>query len=145
MSESPRTGPYAAAAQKYRAAGWLGVLPVGNKPAEKGPPPSGYTGHEGTDPTDDQVADWVAKRGDRNLALRLPKNMVGIDVDAYDGKAGGETLDVLESELGSLPETWVSTARMDGISGIRFFRVPEQFRPGGDLTGGIELVWHGHR
>ncbi len=108
MSESPRTGPYAEAASKYRAAGWLGVLPVGYKPAEKGPPPRGYTGHEGTDPTDDQVADWVAKRGDRNVTLRLPKNVVGIDVDAYDGKAGGETLDVLESELGSLPETWVS-------------------------------------
>ena len=145
VSESPTTGPYAEAASKYRAAGWLGVLPVGNKPAEKGPPPRGYTGHEGTDPTDDQVADWVAKRGDRNLALRLPKNVVGIDVDAYDGKTGGETLDALESELGPLPKTWVSTARMDGISGIRFFRVPEQFRPSRDLTGGIELVWHGHR
>ena len=139
------SGPYAEAAGRYRDAGWAGVLPVGNGPAEKGPPPSGHTGHAGADPSADQINEWAKTHGDRNIGLRLPEDIVGIDIDAYDDKAGGQTLAELETKLGQLPATWVSTARHDGRSGIQLYQVPEGFAARRDLSGGIELIRHEHR
>ena len=54
----------------------------------------------------------------------MSDQQIGIDVDHYGNKSGGDTLKALESKLGPLPATAVSTARDDKISGIRFYRVP---------------------
>ncbi len=149
------TDGYGQWAQHYRSRLWTGVLPL--PPRQKTPPPGGYTGRGGKTPTDEQIAAWSAKHADGNLALRMPSDIIGIDVDAYeyefkdqDGvlrqgvKTGDQTLWALEAELGPLPATWRSSARGDGPSGIRWFRVP----PGllwHDVGLHTELIWWGHR
>lgn len=109
----------------YRDAGWRGVLPL--PPASKFPPPKGFTGYDGAWPTNAQIDLWIADRpADSNLMLRLNHGLVGIDVDAYDDKTGGRTLEEAESRWGALPPTYRSSARADDeVSGHRVFRVPE--------------------
>ena len=155
------TGPYACGARSYGIAGWTGVLPI---PARrKNSPPAGFTGAAGADPTDDQVVRWITEDGNRNLALRLPNGVIGIDVDAYPTKRGGETLRVAEQAWGRLPSTWRSSSREDDpLSGIRFYRVPDGTRlagvvkiedgravalEAGSEDGGadVEIVQHHHR
>jgi hypothetical protein len=110
-------------AQTYYQRGWEGVLPL--PPGAKTEPPKGYTGDTGRYPTQAQVAGWASTHAAGNVALRLPDNVLGLDVDAYEGKLGGQTLAALEARLGRLPATWVSTSREDGSgSGIRLFRAP---------------------
>lgn len=80
----------------------------------------------------------------RNLGLRMPPGVIGIDVDAYDGKKGAVTLAELEDKAGSrLPPTWVLTARDDRSSGIRLFRVPPDTKLA-DQTD-IEMIQRHHR
>jgi hypothetical protein len=82
---------FAEYAGAYRAAGLIGtlLLPAGMK----FPPPAGFTGEDGRWPADEDIATWSARAGDAfNLALRLPEDLLGIDVDSYDGKPGGATL-----------------------------------------------------
>lgn len=72
-----------------------------------------------------------------NIGLRLNTievdgkkfDLVGIDVDHHpedkdDPKNGGEQLEYLEKKFGKLPDTWTSSARVNGIAGIRFYRAP---------------------
>ena len=76
-------------------------------------------GHHGRDarwPSLDTVDMWSQTYGNRNVALVLPPDVIGIDVDGYAGHNGSETLVELERELGPLPPTYMSTARDDGIS-----------------------------
>lgn len=114
---------YGSVAQTYYQRGWEGVLPL--PPGAKTEPPKGYTGDTGRYPTQAQVAGWASTHAAGNVALRLPDNVLGLDVDAYEGKLGGQTLAALEARLGRLPATWVSTSREDGSgSGIRLFRAP---------------------
>lgn len=142
--------PYAAHAFAYRRAGWQGVLPIPTPPAGtppgKGPPVSGYTGakHDDVWPSAADIQTWIDFNPERgNISLRMPRRVLGIDVDAYDGKAGAATLAKWEAQWGELPPTIMSTSRGDG-SGIRLFRVPERPSWRGE-EGGIELIWHGHR
>lgn len=108
---------------------------------------------EGTD----AGADWG---GGENLGLRMRYDVVGIDVDHYDNKRGGDDLRELEQRLGKLPRTWVSSARLDGKSGTRFFRLPKKYLPSQeeDSIGGlfglsfsgkaakaIDVIQFGHR
>lgn len=137
------TGPYASAAQLYRDAGWVGVLPIVGKRV----PPAGYTGYNAAWPTDAVVQDWVNVRGRDNIGLRLPDDILGIDVDAYDGRKGLETIEWYESQLDCvLPLTHRVSARTDG-SGIRFFRVPTGLSWKSDLGTGsnVEIIRSGHR
>lgn len=134
--------PYADTADNYWAAGWRGVLPLPYK-AKKNPP-AGYTGSTGTDPAYPDVATW-AQDGARNICLRLPAHVIGIDVDAYGDKAGAYTLREREAEWGPLPPTWRSTSRDDGISGIRLFRIPVGLAWPGEVGPGIETVRRDHR
>lgn len=155
--------PYPLAAADYYEAGWLGTLPVPYK--EKHPVPTGWTGDGAPYPDEAQVARWCGKRNGKlrggfkgrpemakagnlsytpgNIALRMPPNVVGIDVDLYDGKAGAETLADAVARWGELPPTWMSTSRRDG-SGIRYFQVPTGLK-WRDVGPGVETIKWYHR
>jgi Bifunctional DNA primase/polymerase, N-terminal len=89
-------------------------------------------------------------RGLLNLAGRLPRGMVGWDVDAHSGKRGALTLAEHEARFGTLPPTWVVTARDPrSPSGIRLYRVPLDWSGPGYLRtadgkyGNVDLIdWH---
>jgi Bifunctional DNA primase/polymerase, N-terminal len=139
---------YKTGAPLYLDAGWTGVLPL--PPKKKSPPPTGYTGWNGKDPSSKMIETWCNEtvgeyQAASNIAIHMPDGTVGIDVDHYDGKTGGATLAQIENELGKLPDTYISTSRNDGISGIRWFRVEPGLRwptgPGED----IEFIHKGHR
>lgn len=140
-------GPYAAVAWQYRRAGWDGVVPLPVR--AKKPVPSGWTGGEGAWPSGGDVQAWIdGPQGAGNVALRLPGDVVGIDVDAYPGKSGGATLAEAEARYGALPETWRSGSREDAVSGIRLYRIPAgtvfKGQPWG-RNGGIEMIQRHHR
>lgn len=129
------------------------MLPLGAAAGKKYPPPNGFTGHGNPDPSGSDIEAWIETHGDRNVGLRAPAGVIGLDVDAYikDGKlrGGAEALTELQSRFGELPATWVSSAR-PAPSGIRWFRVPLELdgRPinwPGEAAKGIEIIQHGHR
>ena len=84
------TGPYASAAAAYWQAGWRGIVPL---PARaKKNPPSGFTGSTGVDPSYADLDAWATgPEGSGNIALRMPRDVIGIDVDAYGDKLGRQT------------------------------------------------------
>jgi putative DNA primase/helicase len=138
------TGPYAAAARVYRELGWQGVIPVVGK-SENIPP--GFTGGYLTYPENPQVELWISVRGADNVALRLPDDVIGIDVDAHHSRPGLDTITWWESQLDEeLPLTWHSTSRTDG-SRILFYRVPSGLAWRSDLgrTSGVEIIRQQHR
>lgn len=75
--------------------------------------------------------------------------VVGIDVDDYeDGekvKEGHAQLMELMSELGDLPETWTSSSRDDGKSGIRYFLAPAEYGYKGKIASHIDVIQQAHR
>ena len=111
-----------------------------DKPAGKAPWHSGVTGYNGHDAHPDKVKGWPAnvarriangERGILNLGMRMPVGGIGIDVDAYDGKRGLQTIAEREARLGKLPPTYRLTARLyEEGSGIRLYRVPSSPWPG---------------
>lgn len=116
------TGPYARAARLYRELGWPSVLPVVGKKVNL---PAEFSGGHLNWPTAEQTEQWINARGADNVVLRLPDNVIGIDVDAHDGGSGLETIEDWELQVGvTLPPTWSSTSRIDGTR-IMFYRVPE--------------------
>jgi len=127
------------------------VLPIGKQPGRKYPPPSTFTGHGKPDPSGADIEAWLdGPEADRNIGLRLPAGVLGLDVDAYPGKRGGESLTALVAAHGPLPPTWITTARTDGVSGIRLFQVPthidgHEINWPGEAGKHIELIQHGHR
>lgn len=135
--------PYGDNAEHYWSAGWRGILPL--PPNRKEPPPYGYTGANGEWPSFADVFAWAEENPSANIALRLPSNVLGIDVDCYSGKVGRRTLDNAISRWGPLPLTWVSTSRDDGVSGIYLFRVPDDLRWPGEVGPAIELIQRRHR
>jgi bifunctional DNA primase/polymerase-like protein len=133
---------YGAASEIYWQRGWRGILPI---PARaKKYPPTGYTGHDGIDPSYADITAWGEDRPGDNIALRLPVDVVGIDVDAYGTKTGAATLAEAERHWGKLPPTYRTTSRTDGASGIKLFRVPGATKFA-DLGGDVETVQHTHR
>ena len=115
---------YARGAPLYWEAGWRAPLPF--LPRTKSPPLTGWTGYDGRWPDEEQINQWARERPRlSNLGNRLYYGVIGIDVDAYDTKTGGQTLAEAESRWGPLPPTYRSTSRIDDdVSGIRVFRVP---------------------
>lgn len=143
-ADQPAARPYESAAEQYWTAGWRGILPLPF--GRKSPPPEGWTGWEGDEPSYADVMAWTEDRAHSNVGLRMPPDVLGIDVDSYGDKRGRLTLEECEAKWGGLPPTWRSTSRDDGISGIRFFRVPPGLEwPGVLPGGGVELVHRGHR
>jgi hypothetical protein len=113
---------YAEQAWPLHASGIGSPLPIPH--AAKTPPPAGFTGRNGVDPSGADVHAWGEDRGGDNIACRLADGVLGIDVDAYAPKNGAASLVALEARLGPLPASVVLTSRDDGISGIRLYRVP---------------------
>lgn len=137
--------PYADGVPVYVARGWDGLIPI--RKGTKIPAMSDVTGYSGRQVTGQEAVELSQKKQYSycNLGLRLPRGLVGVDVDDYGDKEGLNTLNRLSNELGELPATPYSTARGHGVSGIRFFRVPEglDFEPvfGPD----IECIRSAHR
>jgi hypothetical protein len=137
----PKVYGYGTAQSDYLTGGWTSVLPLPT--GQKFPPAKGWTGKDAPWPDEDQHRQWAEQHEDGNLALRLPPGVLGIDVDAYGDKHGDETLAKLEAEHGPLPETWISSSRDDGVSGIRLYRVPEGLTWKNQPD--IEVIHAGHR
>lgn len=134
--------PFKQYAMEYARRGWI---PLPLPPGEKSPPPSGTTGHHPT-PTLEQIENWVADEADRaNIGLRMPDGVIGIDIDAYSGKLGGRSFGELVDAWGTLPDTWTLSARADGLSGIRFYRVPAGRHWPGELAPDIQVIQYRHR
>lgn len=154
--------PFADTAPIYRSLGWLGTLPLPER--AKHNPPDGWTGGHDRDPDDATVAAWASNGyASGNIAVRMPADVVGLDVDAYDclrpwlnpttgqveqrqvSKRGAETLAELEATLGPLPATWRSSAR-SAPSGIYWLRVPAGVViTESAIPGDIEIIRRGHR
>ena len=127
------------------------MLPIGRQPRKKYPPPSAFTGHGKPDPSGADIEAWLdGPEAAYNIGLRLPPGVLGLDVDAYPGKRGGDVLAELTAAYGPLPATWITTARTDGVSGIRLYRVPShidghEINWPGEAGKHIELIQRGHR
>ncbi len=87
---------------------------------------------------------WAELYPDGNIALRLPDGVVGIDVDHYGDKTGGDTIAEHENRWGRLPAAPLTTSRADGLSGIRLYRVPPGTRLVGELPD-VEIIQPHHR
>ena len=149
VTDLSKNAPFATAAQKYRDAGWRGVLPL--HPKDKNPEVSGFHGKGAPYVDDDTLKNWVKTYQRSNIGLRLAGiarkgfEVIGIDVDHYDNKTGYDQLLELEQKYGQLPATWISTARSDGKSGIRFFLVPKGFEFSGKAAKHIDICSKGQR
>lgn len=142
--------PYVDGWKAYIASGLGSPLPL--PPGLKFPPRKGFTGWNGKVPTTRRYTAWARDRAAGNLALRLAPGVLGLDVDAYDDKAGARTLGLAVEAWGPLPLTYRSSARPEP-SGIYLFKVPEGIRWRGEIpanltsgpSGHIELIHYGHR
>ena len=154
MPESPRNinsgKPFARTYEAYIERGWLGVIPL---PAgQKHPPPVGWTGRNARHPVQDDIDEWLAKVKYKNANIGLHMGLtpdgkyeiIGIDVDDYDEKNGGDQLKRLEAEHGRLPKTVCSSSR-PMPSGIRFYRVPVGFAFVGKASSAIDIIQRAHR
>lgn len=141
---TPGPSPYAKATGPLVLNGWWPLpLPARSKKH----PPKGYTGADGRQPSVDDLNTWMRTSPDGNVAVRLPPDVVGIDVDAYGDKPGWQTFQQLQHDHGALPASVIVTSRDDGHSGIRLFRLPDGVDQARFRTGwpGIEILRYGHR
>lgn len=67
-----------------------------------------YSAHSRAD-----LGEQVVNRGRTNLVLVMPPGVVGLDVDAYDGKPGRDSLALLDGFCGGLPGTYLPDAPPD--------------------------------
>jgi hypothetical protein len=125
-----------AEAREYHDRGWP---PVPLPPGQKKSPPTGLTGWDGVDLTAEEIetVDWSG-----NIGLRMPADVIGIDVDAYNG--GLVTLGRLEAKHGELPLTFCSHSQRNDSSMILFFQVPAG-RSWVSALPGIEIIQRHHR
>lgn len=141
--------PFVRYAEKYLA---MGFSPIPLPPGKKNPPPTGFTGHGRPFVDAKQLQKWFNDpdslkypAAKANIGLRLNTidfngelfDLVGIDVDHHpedpdDPKDGGTQLKSLEKIYGKLPDTWTSSARTNGIAGIRFYLAPRGLSWRGD-------------
>lgn len=131
----------------YRERGWPGVLPLPER--AKTPPLAGTTGRTGVDLDDHALATESARRGLGNVGLRLPRGVLGVDVDDYGNKHGALTLEKAEAVYGALPATWSTGNRGWTPSRIRYYQVSPEVEFPGILAVGehsdVELIQFHHR
>lgn len=134
-----------------RGGGWP-AFPL--RRGTKYPPPNGTTGWDGVDLSGADCAEFDQLdqyRGTTQMALRMLSITAGVDTDAYDGKTGGDTIAEASRRWAPLPDGPWSSARDDGVSGIRFFRIPEGTALVPNLgfpelrIGHVELIQRHHR
>lgn len=136
-------GPFGAAANRYVAAGWPGVLPLeGKRNIVKS-----LTGGEGIDAGSDRqyLNELLYHYSQSNIGIRMPEGIVGLDVDDYGEKHGAETLSRLAERAGPLPVTWTSTARGAGASRTHFFRFRSERALRWRNQPGIDIIQRAHR
>ncbi|WP_328858154.1 bifunctional DNA primase/polymerase [Williamsia herbipolensis] len=134
---------FLSAAVCYLDAGWFSILALPQ--GKKYPPPTGFTGHDAPDASFPDLTAWAEDNPEQNLALRMPENVIGIDVDHYNGKQGGDTISDAEQRWGALPPTWRTTSRDDEHSGIRFYRVAPGTHLKDRLGDAVEIIQRSHR
>ena len=156
----PTNDPFSSTWRRYWKAGYAPLpLPAGQKKS----PPTGFTGGNGKRADAQKLKEWAESSQYENGNIcawfghpvkvdGIAYQVVGIDVDHYDAKRGGDELRRLEKELKSkLPATWISSARTDGISGIRWFLAPlkdasgKQIEFRGKADNSIEIIQRKHR
>jgi hypothetical protein len=141
---NPTETPYRDWAFAYWEAGWRGVLPL--PPGAKWPPPEGFTGAGGAWPSYADVHAWTEERPTANIGIRLPPDVIGLDVDTYGSKRGAETMANAVAVYGELPPTFSVTARAPGMgSGIFLYRVPPGLRWPGEVGPHVEIIQTRHR
>ncbi|KUH97946.1 hypothetical protein AU190_22235 [Mycolicibacterium acapulense] len=91
------------------------------------------------------ILQWADLYPAGNIALRMLDTTIGIDIDGYNDKTGAQTIADAEGRWGPLPAAPTSTSRDDGVSGIRFYRVPAGRRFVESLGPGVEIIQHTHR
>lgn len=134
-------------AQTYLSLGWSPFpLPKG----KKGNPPTGITGLYRRELIEADVlhmfsgfTSWV------NIGLAMPRNVIGIDVDIYGDKHGGQTFKALIGRYGPIPNAPYSSSRSGtegGIpAGIHFYRVPDGMKFVRGTGSGIDIIQWSHR
>lgn len=139
---------YGKYAHDYRRKGYS---PLPLPPGLKTPPPSGWTGAGAYMASGSDIQYWIDEHPENaNIALRLPDNVIGIDIDNYHGKQGIQTMKDAIAAVGvELPSTGYSTSRSGG-SGIRLFRVPSGTKLAGTFAAAgfgpdIEIIQNHHR
>ena len=148
--------PFKEYAAKYRGKSWAGTLPLPE--AKKESPPEKSIGKAAVYPTVEQIKSYFTepKYANGNICLKLGEipgaeewEILGIDVDHYESggkeKKGYDQLLELEERFGKLPDTFISSARSDGKSGIRYFRVPKGLSWRGKASTDIDIVSKGNR
>lgn len=151
MSADFDTKPYWSAAGQYWDAGWT-AIPVSVRSGTKQPAIEGVTGGKNPRFNRQGLARLMRQRPTSELGLWLTPGIMGLDVDAYDGKAGTWSLAAMQKWWGKLPATWMSSSRTDG-SGIRLFRLRPEWdqallrdpKCDDERFGGIEVIRSGHR
>ena len=129
--------PYAVAADAYLTAGFS-PLPANGKTLIV----SGFSGYEGKDVEPHNIARWKDEYPDANILLRLPDNVIGLDIDDYKGNV--EDLAKLEEQYGKLPTTFNADSR-GGTGGKLLFRVPMRSAKWKSEIGGITVIQRSHR
>lgn len=129
------SGPYGIGAKVYYEAGFS-PLPAKGKLLM-------VTGASGRHPlaSFDRIEYWIRVYSNANIALRLPSNLIALDIDVY--KQDLERLETLESQLGTLPDTWNSDSR-GGDGGKLIYKVPPGMKWQSSI-GGITVIQHTHR
>lgn len=163
--------PYLDSVKQYLNAGFSGPLPL--PPGTKGPPPKGFTGYRGIDPSREQIKAWCDLNGadyvgKGNICLHLGEvdlsgwtnlpatygghlvtgwELIGLDVDTYKDKDGYSQLLDLQNSIGTLPNTLLSSSRWSTgtTSYIALYLVPRGFRYVGKAATCIEVIQKRHR
>lgn len=132
------------AVKTYQQRGWREVLPL---PAgKKLRPPTGLTGNIPASTDDALSTAWGLADEDANLAIRLPENVIALDIDQHDdNKDGARTFAQLEEDLGPLP-TAPYSSRHGATSPTKhlFYRVPAGIKWKAKAGAGVDVRQHSH-
>jgi len=147
---------YTDASRVYRTLGWPEVVPAKLAPESKKPAEGIHDVFgRGNAATEEQMEHWAVLFPERNCLLKMPKGVIGIDIDHYwkrrsDGswekKKGYDYLLEDIVRLGDLPATYSSTSRgPNQHSRILFYRVDQwiEFQP--QPYTDVELIQNHHR